>query len=64
MQAIFAYLSVGDLFALAGIAVMVAAFAANCSYQKHRALAHARATQQAARPASQTTRASGVTAHV
>ena len=63
MQAIFAYLSVGDLFGLAGIGVMVAAFAANCSYQKRRALAQERAVQKAVWPASQSTQATGVAAH-
>jgi hypothetical protein len=63
MQAIFEYLSVGDLYGLAGIAVMVAVLAANCRYQKHRTLAHDRIAQGVARPASRPTPAANVTAH-
>ena len=39
MQTIFEYVSTGDLWALAGIAAVTAILAANCNYQKHRALA-------------------------
>ncbi len=39
MQVIFEYLSVGDLWALAGIAVLSALLAANSNYQRRRALA-------------------------
>ena len=63
MQAIFEYLSVGDLYGLAGIGVMVAILAANCSYQKHRALARARATPRT-RTAQRDSAVGGVVAQV
>lgn len=64
MQAIFEYLSVGDLFALVGIGIMVAVLAANCSYQKHRALARERTAPEVARTPERTTAVSGVVAQV
>jgi hypothetical protein len=63
MQVIFEYLSVGDLFGLVGVGIMIAAFAANCSYQKHRAQRQHRVAPKAARPAAQATPARNVAAH-
>ncbi len=61
MQVIFEYVSTGDLWGLAIIAAMTAILAANCNYQKHRALARDRA---AARTAPQAKRpAGGIAAH-
>ena len=68
MQAIFDYVSVGDLWGLAIIGAAVLILAANVSYQKHRALACDRITQRLARrDARPTTEATqpvgGVAAH-
>ena len=48
MQAIFDYVSVGDLWGLAIIGAAVLILAANISYQKHRSLACDRITQRLA----------------
>ena len=68
MQAIFEYVSVGDLWGLAIIGAAVLILAANCSYQKRRSLACDRITQRLARrDASQAAKATqpvgGVHAH-
>jgi hypothetical protein len=68
MQAIFDYLSVGDLWGLAIIGAAVLILAANVSYQKHRSLACDRITRRLARrdakTAPRTTQpVSGVHAH-
>jgi len=42
MQAIFQYVTVGDLWGLAIIALTIAVIAANCLYQKYRMLARDR----------------------
>ena len=63
MQVVFEYLSVGDLFALAGVGIVIATFAVNCSYQKRCALAQYRVAPNPARPAAQATPAGKLTAH-
>ncbi len=50
MQAIFEYLSVGDLWGLAIIGVAVLILTANCSYQKHRSLTRDRIARREAMP--------------
>lgn len=61
MQVIFEYVSAGDLWGLAIVAVVTAILAANSNYQKHRALAHDRKPAPAAQQAKRA--ASGVAAH-
>ena len=49
MQAIFDYVSAGDLWGLAIIGAAVLVLAANCSYQKHRSLARDKIARSVAR---------------
>ena len=62
MQAMFAYVSVGDLWALAIIAAVTAILAANCAIQKGRAMALERVTVPTA-AAKAATAGDGVVAH-
>jgi hypothetical protein len=68
MQAIFDYVSVGDLWGLAIIGAAVLILAANISYQKHRSLACDRIAQRLAQrdakaPAKAKQPGGGVAAH-
>jgi hypothetical protein len=64
MQAIFEYVSTGDLWGLAGIAAVTAILAANCNYQKHRALACDRIAPRTAQTAPQAKQPAGrIAAH-
>jgi hypothetical protein len=64
MDIIFEYVSTGDLWGLAIIAVMTAILAANSNYQRRRALAQDRAAPRATQTAAQGKQtASGIAAH-
>ncbi len=68
MQVIFDYVSVGDIWGLAIIGAAVLSLAANCSYQKHRALARDRLARRIAtrdaQPAPEATQpVGGIAAH-
>ncbi len=64
MQAIFEYVSVGDLWGLAIIGVAVLILTANCSYQKHRSMTRDRIARREAKPVPETAEpVGGIHAH-